>query len=178
MLSCLSDSNNYMQLRWTFNLIHVCSVGPILVKKSGPQVGGTTGGQAHNVSHQPLDDGPQILVPSRSIHAIGPVQAFWDFERNIDSIRDKQTSYRTFWMNKEQFTRAGLEPATSGLTCRYSTNWNSPILAVSVFCQYLCSGGGGGGRQSEVMKPYTAPWITPKLRYNLGRGSKGIHQQI
>ena len=26
------------------------------------------------------------------------------------------------WMNKETFTRAGLEPATSGLTCRCSTN--------------------------------------------------------
>ena len=27
------------------------------------------------------------------------------------------------WMNKEKLTRAGLEPATSGLTCRGSTNW-------------------------------------------------------
>ena len=27
-----------------------------------------------------------------------------------------------FWMNKEKFTRAGFEPATSGLTCRSSTN--------------------------------------------------------
>ena len=35
------------------------------------------------------------------------------------------------------------------------------------------------GRQSEVMKPYTAlqPGITPKLRYNLGRGSKGMHHK-
>ena len=33
----------------------------------------------------------------------------------------------------------------------------SPILAVSLFCQYLCSGGGGGGgSQSEVIQPYTA----------------------
>ena len=28
-----------------------------------------------------------------------------------------------FWMNKEKFTRAGFESATSGLTCRRSTNW-------------------------------------------------------
>ena len=27
-----------------------------------------------------------------------------------------------FWINKEKFTRAGFEPATSGLTCRRSTN--------------------------------------------------------
>ena len=40
--------------------------------------------------------------------------------------------YDEVWMNKEKFTRAGFEPATSGLTC--------PILAVSLFCQYLCSG--------------------------------------
>ena len=32
------------------------------------------------------------------------------------------------------------------------TELTSPILAVSLFCQYLCL----GGRQSEVMKPYTA----------------------
>ena len=36
-------------------------------------------------------------------------------------------------MNKEKFTRAGFEPVTSGLTCRR-------FLAVSLFCQYLCSG--------------------------------------
>ena len=28
----------------------------------------------------------------------------------------------TFWMNKEKFTRAGFEPATSVLTCQRSTN--------------------------------------------------------
>ena len=28
-----------------------------------------------------------------------------------------------FWMNTEKLTRAGFEPATSGLTCRCSTNW-------------------------------------------------------
>ena len=28
-----------------------------------------------------------------------------------------------FWMNKEKLTRGGFEPATSGLTCRRSTNW-------------------------------------------------------
>ena len=27
-----------------------------------------------------------------------------------------------FWMNKDKLTRVGLEPATSGLTCRCSTN--------------------------------------------------------
>ena len=27
-----------------------------------------------------------------------------------------------FWMNKDKFTKAGFEPATSGLTCRCSTN--------------------------------------------------------
>ena len=27
-----------------------------------------------------------------------------------------------FWINKEKFTRVGLEPATSGLTRRCSTN--------------------------------------------------------
>ena len=50
-----------------------------------------------------------------------------------------------FWMNKEKFERdlnlrppdwrAGALPTE--LTC--------PILAVSLFCQYLCSEGGGGG---------------------------------
>ena len=29
----------------------------------------------------------------------------------------------TFWMKREKFTRAGFERATSGLTCRCSTNW-------------------------------------------------------
>ena len=104
-------------------------------------------------------------------------------------------------MNKEKFTRAGLESATSGLTCHAGrvffpqeerghsyeipicfnllsfkkkffkkkcfskmapflleknaagalpTELSSPTLAVSLFCQYL------RGRQSEVMKPYTA----------------------
>ena len=76
-------------------------------------------------------------------------------------------------MNKEKFTRAGFEPVTSGLTCRRSTNRANlpyigglPILSMSLF----------GGRQSEVMKPYTAlqPGIKPKLWYNMGRGSKGI----
>ena len=28
----------------------------------------------------------------------------------------------TFWINKERITRAGFETATSGLTCRRSTN--------------------------------------------------------
>ena len=37
----------------------------------------------------------------------------WNWEtHNIDK----------FWMNKDKFTRAGFEPATSGLTCRRSTN--------------------------------------------------------
>ena len=63
------------------------------------------------------------------------------------------TFLEKFWMDKAKFTRAGLEPATSGLMCRRSTNWaNSPyiggvpILSISLF----------GGRQSEVLKPYTA----------------------
>ena len=44
-------------------------------------------------------------------------------------------------MNKEKLAGAGLEPATSGLTCRGSTTEISiPTLAVSLFCQYLCSG--------------------------------------
>ena len=43
------------------------------------------------------------------------------------------------------------------------TELTSPILEVSLFCQHLCSGGGGG--------------ITPKLRYNLGRGSKRMHHK-
>ena len=76
------------------------------------------------------------------------------------------------WMNKDKFTRAGFELATSGLTCQRSTKlsyparyWRSPYF-VNIFVR---------GRQSEVMKPYTAlsPGITPELRYNLGRGSKG-----
>ena len=34
-----------------------------------------------------------------------------------------------FWTNKENLTRVGFEPATSGLTCRRSTNWaNSPCI--------------------------------------------------
>ena len=61
-------------------------------------------------------------------------------------------------MNKEKFTIAGFEPATSGLTSRRMTYqlsllalyWRSPYF-VNIFVR-----GGGGGRQSEVMKPYTA----------------------
>ena len=39
-----------------------------------------------------------------------------------------------------------------------------------IYYSGICS-----GRQSEVIQPYTALWpgITLKLRYNLGRGSKG-----
>ena len=55
-------------------------------------------------------------------------------------------------MNKDKF-RARLEPATSALTRRGCTKWaielyigGLPILSISLF----------GGRQSEVMKPYTA----------------------
>ena len=43
-------------------------------------------------------------------------------------------------MNKDKLTRAGFEPATSGLR-PLPTELTSPILAVSLFCQYLCSGG-------------------------------------
>ena len=43
-----------------------------------------------------------------------------------ETLRDGNiilTSFnRYIFMNKEKFTRAGLEPATSGLTCRGSTN--------------------------------------------------------
>ena len=49
-----------------------------------------------------------------------------------------------FGMNKEKFTRAGFESATSGLTCAAGalpTELTSPILAVCLFCQYLCSAG-------------------------------------
>ena len=54
-----------------------------------------------------------------------------------------------FWMDKEKLTRAGFEPATSGLTCRCSTNWANepyiggiPILSISLF------GGGGASQKS------------------------------
>ena len=45
-------------------------------------------------------------------------------------------------MNKEKLTRAGLEPATSGdVPVLYQLHeLTSPTLAVSLFCQYLCSG--------------------------------------
>ena len=119
------------------------------------------------------------------------------------------TSSDKFWMNKYKFTRAGFEPATSGLTCRcavlfHTTRWlwgrskasrlvclgsfsilvlysfsrvsislkwygnkiatgalptelTSPVLAVSLFCQYLCSG------RSEVIQPYMPTLINLKV---------------
>ena len=42
----------------------------------------------------------------------------------FDSTRqehDVWNHFGTFWINKVKFTRAGFEPATSGLTCRCST---------------------------------------------------------
>ena len=45
------------------------------------------------------------------------------------------TCLDTFWMNKETFTRAGFEPATSGPGAP-PTELTSPILTVSLFCQY------------------------------------------
>ena len=72
-----------------------------------------------------------------------------------------------FWMNKEQFTRARFESATSGIDvpALYQLSYlalhcRSPYLSISLF------GGGGGGASQKS-------GITPKLRYNLGRGSKG-----
>ena len=54
-----------------------------------------------------------------------------------------------FWINKDKFTRVGYEPATSGLTRRIPTELTSPILAVSLCCQYLCSQERGGGGASQ-----------------------------
>ena len=65
------------------------------------------------------------------------------------------------------------------------TELTSPILAVFLCCQYLCWGGGGGGSQKSFnhILPFSQgprpsnDTTTPKLRYNLGRGSKGIHHK-
>ena len=53
-------------------------------------------------------------------------------------------------MNKEKFTRAGLEPATSGLTCLglyqlsyLALHWRSPYF-VNIFVR----GGGGASQKS------------------------------
>ena len=53
-------------------------------------------------------------------------------------------------MNKEKFTRTcDLRIDVPGL---YQLSYLAPTLAVSLLYQYPCS----GGRQSEVIKPYTA----------------------
>ena len=45
------------------------------------------------------------------------------------------TKHNVFLRLNKELTRVEFEPTTSGLTCRRSTNWASPILAVSLFCQ-------------------------------------------
>ena len=55
------------------------------------------------------------------------------------------------------------------------TELTSPILAVSLFCQYLCLGEGGGApirSHSEAIHPYTAlyPGITPTTWEEAVRG--------
>ena len=46
---------------------------------------------------------------------------------NYIFLQDEIIKYLTvldkLWVNKEKLTRAGFELATSGLTCRRSTNW-------------------------------------------------------
>ena len=44
-----------------------------------------------------------------------------------------------FWMNKEKFTRAGFEPATSGFTCRRS-ELTSPIWRAPYFVNIFVRG--------------------------------------
>ena len=51
-------------------------------------------------------------------------------------------------MNKETFTRAGFEPATSGLTCRHvPTEITSPILSISLGFFFFWGGGGGASQK-------------------------------
>ena len=99
------------------------------------------------------------------------------------SITNEVTSFEKcirdvifLWINKGKGTTAGFEPTTSGLTCRRSTNWAKypyvgglPILSISLL----------GGASQKSWLPYTAlqPGITPKLRYNLGRGSMVMHRK-
>ena len=40
-------------------------------------------------------------------------------------------------MNKDKFTRAGFEPATSGLTCRQVAGSNLALVNFSLFIQNL-----------------------------------------
>ena len=52
----------------------------------------------------------------------------------------------TFWLNKICFTTVGFEHSTSDWRAgALPTELTIRILAVSLFCQYLCSCGGGGG---------------------------------
>ena len=50
------------------------------------------------------------------------------------------TFFDQFWMDKEKFTRVGFEPV-DWCAGALPTELTSPILAVSLFCQYLCSEG-------------------------------------
>ena len=43
-------------------------------------------------------------------------------QNGIVEMEFNLNTLNTFWMNKENGTRTGFEPATSGLTCRCSTN--------------------------------------------------------
>ena len=64
-------------------------------------------------------------MPQRSIFSRNDfIQTFC-----IATFVSRNICYK-LWMNKEQFTRAGLEPATSGLTCWCSTNSNKEIFVV------------------------------------------------
>ena len=56
------------------------------------------------------------------------------------------------------FLDSCLEHPTGWICARYKSSvllllLTSPILAVSLFCQYLCSGGGGGGGHSTIYRP-------------------------
>ena len=50
------------------------------------------------------------------------LKAFSLLTTQRNELKIIQTGCIKFWMNKEKLTRAGFEPATSGLTCRRSTN--------------------------------------------------------
>ena len=57
--------------------------------------------------------------------------------------------YFDLGLNKDILTRVGFEPTTSGLMYWHSTTeQSSPLLAVSLFCQYLCSGIGGASQKT------------------------------
>ena len=72
-------------------------------------------------------------------------------------FEDKQGQTVTWIIDKFGWTKKNWPERDSNLrppdwrAGALPTELSSPILAVSLFCQYLCS-----GRQSELMKPYTA----------------------